>query len=414
MFSFYFNLNQNGRVYHLQTHPTHYTQSSSTRSQAANRNKGKAIGNSPPPTYDQEPEVVVDEESFSKVKEIDKLVALISMSFKKIYKPTNNNLRPLSNTINTNVNNTPITNRGTGFDRQTGQYTQIDINHAADDNLKGLSAEEDHLVGNEVVRVKIPKCMSLLDAYDKTIGDLDIVEDKVDNPNPKSAPQVLLSFVEYTPTVTYSKEVEETLRTPIEVEPLDKTQLEDLGLNTCNHDLPLSSREVPSFDEMKPQPQPLPNCPPLDISLGDKRGLEPPIKPRSPDSFRMKEVDHLTNHTPPSPHVASFHPKDTCSYYHPCIGDLKKHYGFKPSLLGQSGYLGVDFSKLEMIEDDWELESKEASFLGRELNSFVRLKEVEKVVTASCIACDVVFRLCEHKSSRVLVLVRNLVLFYSK
>ncbi|GJS57132.1 hypothetical protein Tco_0651916 [Tanacetum coccineum] len=107
-------------VYYPQPNPTHYTQSSSTRSQAANRNRGKAIGNSPPPTYDQEPEVVVDEEASSKVKEIDKLVALISMSFKKIYKPTNNNLRTSSNTINTNVNNTPITNRGTGFDRQTG------------------------------------------------------------------------------------------------------------------------------------------------------------------------------------------------------------------------------------------------------------------------------------------------------
>ncbi|GKD83598.1 hypothetical protein Tco_1350437, partial [Tanacetum coccineum] len=48
------------------------------------------------------------------------------------------------------------------------------------------------------------------------------------------------------------------------VEPLDETQLEDLGLNTCNHDIPLSSREVPSFDEPEPQPQPLPSCPFLD------------------------------------------------------------------------------------------------------------------------------------------------------
>ncbi|GJX08807.1 hypothetical protein Tco_0196739 [Tanacetum coccineum] len=110
---------------------------------------------------------------------------------------------------------------------------------------------------------------------------------------------------------------------------------------------------------MKPQPQPLPTCPPL----------EPPIKPHSPDSFRMKEVDHLTNNTPPSPHVASFHPKDTYCHYHPCIGDPKKHYGFKPGLLGLSGSLGVDFSKLGMIDDDWELESKEVSFLRRGLNS---------------------------------------------
>nr|GEX45263.1 hypothetical protein [Tanacetum cinerariifolium] len=159
--------------------------------------------------------------------------------------------------------------------------------------------------------------------------------------------------------MTYPEEVEETLGTSIKIEPLDETQLEDLGLNTCNHDIPLSFREVPSFDKMKPQPQRLPTCPPLDISLGDKRGLEPPIKPYSQGSFRMKEVDHLNNNTPPSPHVASFHLKDMYCHYQPCIDDPKKHYGFKPGLLGLSGSLGVDFSKLGMIKDDWELESKE-------------------------------------------------------
>ncbi|GJW21656.1 hypothetical protein Tco_0032278 [Tanacetum coccineum] len=77
----------------------------------------------------------------------------------------------------------------------------------------------------------------------------------------------------------HREEVEETLGTPIEVEPLDETQLEDLGLNTCNHDLPLSSREVPSFDKPEPQPQSLPNCPPLDASLGNERGLKQTTKP---------------------------------------------------------------------------------------------------------------------------------------
>ncbi|GKE25546.1 hypothetical protein Tco_1440930, partial [Tanacetum coccineum] len=168
--------------------------------------------------------------------------------------------------------------------------------------------------------------------------------------------------------------------TPIEVEPLDETQLEDLGLNTCNHAIPFSSTKVPSFDEPEPQPQPLPNCPPLDVSLGNERGLKPPIKPHSPDSFRMKVLDNLTIHTPPSSLVASFHPKDTYCYYHPCINDPKKHYGFKQGLLGQSGSLGVDFSNMEVIENDWELESKEVSFIGRGLNSPVRPKEVEKVI----------------------------------
>ncbi|GJX91627.1 hypothetical protein Tco_0344953 [Tanacetum coccineum] len=197
--------------------------------------------------------------------------------------------------------------------------------------------------------------------------------------SPESTIQTLLSFEKYTPPVTYPEEVEKTLRTPIEVEPLNETKLEEVGLN-CNHNTPLSSREVPSFDKPKPQPQPLPNFPPLDASLGTKRGLKLPIKPQSPDSFRIKVVEPLTIHTLPSPHVTSFHHKDTYCYYHPCIGDPKKHYGFKPGLLGQGGSLGVDLSNWEMIEDDRRLEPKENSFLGRRLNLPVRPKELENVI----------------------------------
>ncbi|GKD52074.1 hypothetical protein Tco_1281050 [Tanacetum coccineum] len=163
----------------------------------------------------------------------------------------------------------------------------------------------------------------------------------------------------------------------MEVEPLDHAKLEDLSLTTSSHDIFLSSREIPSVDE--PESQLLPNFSPLDVNLGDKRGTHPPIKPHSLGSFRMKEVDNLTIHTPTSPHVAFFHPKDTYCYYHPFIDDPKKHYGFKPGLLGQSGSLGVDFLNMRMIENDWELESKEVSFLRRGLNSPVRPNEVEKV-----------------------------------
>ncbi|GJW89452.1 retrovirus-related pol polyprotein from transposon TNT 1-94 [Tanacetum coccineum] len=204
------------------------------------------------------------------------------------------------------------------------------------------------LVGNEVVRVKIP--------------------------SPQSTPQVLPSFEVYTPPVTHPEEVDETIGIPIEVELLDHTKLDDLGLNTCSHDLFLSSREIPSVDE--PEPQLLPNFSSLDINLGDKRGTDPPINPYSPGSFRMKVVDPLTIHTPPSPHVAPLHPTDIYCYYHPYIVDPKKHYGFKPGLLGS---LTKNISNLEMIENDWELESKEVSFLGRGLNLPVRPKEVEDV-----------------------------------
>ncbi|GKC49065.1 hypothetical protein Tco_1071810 [Tanacetum coccineum] len=136
--------------------------------------------------------------------------------------------------------------------------------------------------------------------------------------------------------VTYPDEVEEIKRIPIEVEPLDETPIEDLGLNTCNHDIPFSSREIPNFDEPEPQPQPFPSFPSLEVDLGEEIGPEPPIKPPISDSFRMKEVNHLTNHTPPLPHV-------------------------------------------EMIEYDWQLEPKEVSFLGRRLNLPVTPKELENV-----------------------------------
>ncbi|GKC86386.1 hypothetical protein Tco_1142103 [Tanacetum coccineum] len=79
------------------------------------RNRGKAIVNSPPPTYDQEPKMVAEDDALSKEKEIDKLMVLISLSFKKIYKPTNNNLRTSSNTSKANQDNSPRINRTLGM-----------------------------------------------------------------------------------------------------------------------------------------------------------------------------------------------------------------------------------------------------------------------------------------------------------
>nr|GEX73458.1 hypothetical protein [Tanacetum cinerariifolium] len=86
--------------------------------QAATRNKGKAIVNSPSPVYDQEPSMVAEDDAMSKDKKIDKLIALISLSFKKIYKPTNNSLQTSSNTSRENLDNSPRINRGTGYDNQ--------------------------------------------------------------------------------------------------------------------------------------------------------------------------------------------------------------------------------------------------------------------------------------------------------
>nr|GEW43808.1 Gag-Pol polyprotein [Tanacetum cinerariifolium] len=106
-------------IYNPHNHPTHYTQNYSTRSQhAATRNRGKAIVNSSQPIYDQEPSMVAEDDKTSKDKEIDKLMALIFLSFKKIYKPTNNNLRTPSNTSRENQDNSLRINKSTGYENQ--------------------------------------------------------------------------------------------------------------------------------------------------------------------------------------------------------------------------------------------------------------------------------------------------------
>ncbi|GKF96217.1 hypothetical protein Tco_0288952, partial [Tanacetum coccineum] len=48
-----------------------------------------------------------DHEQAQRDKDMQKILALIAKYFKKIYKPTNNNLRTSSNTRNKNVDTTP-------------------------------------------------------------------------------------------------------------------------------------------------------------------------------------------------------------------------------------------------------------------------------------------------------------------
>ncbi|GKB68594.1 hypothetical protein Tco_0930006 [Tanacetum coccineum] len=144
-------------------------------------------------------------------------------------------------------------------------YVQYDkemenlINVISDQSIANLKAQVKKLVGNEMVRVEIPRYISWLGSthsYDEHIGSLGMMDNQVGNTSPQSTPQILPSFKEYTSPVTYLKEVEETLGTPMEVEPLDQTKLKDVGLT--NHNISLSFMEVPSFDEPEPQPNPYP------------------------------------------------------------------------------------------------------------------------------------------------------------
>ncbi|GKD32645.1 integrase, catalytic region, zinc finger, CCHC-type containing protein [Tanacetum coccineum] len=74
---------------------------------ATTRNKGKEIAKPITPPSESASEEDSDLEQAQKDKEMQKNLALIAKYFKKIYKPTNNNLRTFLNTKNKNVDTTP-------------------------------------------------------------------------------------------------------------------------------------------------------------------------------------------------------------------------------------------------------------------------------------------------------------------
>nr|GFA35763.1 hypothetical protein [Tanacetum cinerariifolium] len=93
-------------------------QSSSTRSSASTKFKGKEIAKPITPPSESASEEDSDPEQAQKDKEMQKNLALIAKYFKKLYKPTNNNLRTSSNSRNKNVDTTPSYKN----DNQTRQF----------------------------------------------------------------------------------------------------------------------------------------------------------------------------------------------------------------------------------------------------------------------------------------------------
>nr|GEU82745.1 retrotransposon protein, putative, unclassified [Tanacetum cinerariifolium] len=112
-------------------------------------------------TSRDESKMVADDDEMLKEKEIDKLMALISKSFKKIYKPTNKNLITSSNTRNANIDNTSRTNRGTGDDTDEPEDQELEVHYlymtkiqkvtldAADNSRPIFDAEPLHRVQND-------------------------------------------------------------------------------------------------------------------------------------------------------------------------------------------------------------------------------------------------------------------------
>ncbi|GJU72969.1 retrovirus-related pol polyprotein from transposon TNT 1-94 [Tanacetum coccineum] len=95
-----------------------YTQSSSTRPSASTRHKGKEIAKPVTPQSESVSEEDSDPEQARRDKDMKKNLALLAKYFKKLYKPTNNNLRTSSNSRNKTEDTTPRYNN----DNQSGQF----------------------------------------------------------------------------------------------------------------------------------------------------------------------------------------------------------------------------------------------------------------------------------------------------
>ncbi|GJT42874.1 retrovirus-related pol polyprotein from transposon TNT 1-94 [Tanacetum coccineum] len=92
--------------------------SSSTRQSASTRHKGKEVAKPITPQSESVSEEDSDPEQAQRDKEMQKNLALLAKYFKKLYKPTNNNLRTSSNSRNKTEDTTPRYNN----DNQSGQF----------------------------------------------------------------------------------------------------------------------------------------------------------------------------------------------------------------------------------------------------------------------------------------------------
>ncbi|GJY93835.1 hypothetical protein Tco_0509617 [Tanacetum coccineum] len=117
--------------------------------------------------------MVAKDDALSKEKGIDKLMALISPSFKKIHKPTNNNLRISSNTSRAHQDNTPRINRGTGYDNQRA----VDVVRAGE-NVVFKIRESSHKAHLERHEEQIETILNHLDEL--PLERIEHMEDKIE------------------------------------------------------------------------------------------------------------------------------------------------------------------------------------------------------------------------------------------
>nr|GEZ67462.1 hypothetical protein [Tanacetum cinerariifolium] len=115
-----------------------------TRSHTTTRHKGKEIAKPITPPSETASKEDSDPEQAQRDKDMQKNLALIAKYFKKIYKPTNNNLRTSLNSKNENVDTTPWF-KNDNQSRQFGNQRTVNVAAAREDvGSKGvpLQAEQ--------------------------------------------------------------------------------------------------------------------------------------------------------------------------------------------------------------------------------------------------------------------------------
>nr|GEY15568.1 hypothetical protein [Tanacetum cinerariifolium] len=117
-----------------------------TRSHTTTRHTGKEIAKPITPPSEKASEEDSDPEQAQRDKDMQKNLALVTKYFKKIYKPTNNNLRTSSNSRNKNVDTTPRY-KNDDHSGQFGNHRTVNVAGAREKNAesrKGLRTPQQY------------------------------------------------------------------------------------------------------------------------------------------------------------------------------------------------------------------------------------------------------------------------------
>ncbi|GJV99067.1 retrovirus-related pol polyprotein from transposon TNT 1-94 [Tanacetum coccineum] len=224
---------QQQAVYHPQNHPTHYTQNSSTRpQQAATRNRGKAIVNSPPPTYDQEPDMVIEDDK-----------------------------------IRTNQDNTLRINRGTRYDNQrvvnvAGARENVGTQVVQQSRIQCYNCKEYEHVARECQKPKQVKdaayheekmllCKQEEAGFQLNVEQADWRDDTDDEPEDQKLEAHYL-YVAHIQDVT--PDVANNFEPIFDVEPLQKVQNNDDNYNVFANDIE-NTKQSESINDIYPDEQ---------------------------------------------------------------------------------------------------------------------------------------------------------------